>query len=864
MKMNYYKRRIFHESLPLRLSVLFLIVLIGVWNIILSLVMLPDDIKSHSGNLNVYESILSGLMIFFYLVSTFKSFQNESKIMFNLHYSLIILTFLCYTACQGLETYYMTKDQVESNSREKWFYGLMRNRNEAWVVIVFEILTPSWVLRILYPLTKWVVMLVIYYNEDLDYKFLIWQGFASYMVFICIGWKIKSYGEWKNFVKKSNAEAWDGVHMHLLNKLPHAIAIVDEKHDVVYSNDSFRSVCQNNITKLARNLCNIRRTDVPSDSEKTNDASVTLKTLRIPEKRQKATQFEEEDALGIGRTERKEMIEGSLDLKSILENVMTSISKGTAKSDEYSVYSGQISKNESSRDKVLSFEIKVGPLLEFGKVILILSDTTGRDHAISLEAANSYKDKLLATVSHDLRAPINGGLAFIENVIHHEDVGQSIIDEYLVPAQRSMRFLLHLVNDILDFSQINAQKLRLSFEELSIVETVKTCYHLVEMQAASKGINFKLNLDDRLPKTFTTDHNRLSQIIINLLSNAIKFTSKGEIVMTATRISESFIEIKVCDTGIGIKEEDQKKLFQDFTRISYEQKGMNTQGVGLGLSIANNLAQKLGPGKRGGINVASEYGKGTKFSFWLDDKSQGGSYEGDFGTFKNIQRFRSSSKYMNLNSLDQEENFTYNKIDEVDLLNVKSLAPSPNISSMSINRYEFSPSHVKEKQVKLLPTPAPVIYKKSKPRILVVDDNPLNVLAMECMLGQQGLIIEKAFNGEEAISKILHNQNVKDLKTSIESTTDYKILEKTKPGDIYKLIFMDYEMPVLNGIETTKRLLDMMESSEIKFIPIIGCTAHDETEKMEECFASGMADVINKPPQRQQLLNLVRKYVNLN
>jgi len=288
----------------------------------------------------------------------------------------------------------------------------------------------------------------------------------------------------------------------------------------------------------------------------------------------------------------------------------------------------------------------MGPLLGFGKAILILTDITQHNLAMSLEAANRYKDQLLATVSHDLRAPINGGVSLIENSIEHPEVPEFIKEQFLIPAQRSCKFLLHLVNDILDFSQINARKLRMCFEKQSLVETLKECYKLIEIQTKEKGIAFSLVLSPDLPTKFSTDHNRLSQIILNLLTNAIKFTSKGEVKLIAEAVSDSVVKIKVSDTGIGIKQEDLSKLFKNFTRInSVRQNSVNKRGVGLGLAIANKLAKILGAQtQRKGIQVSSVYGKGTDFWFFIE------SMKLETNTFKKFRdesftKHKNSSKF---------------------------------------------------------------------------------------------------------------------------------------------------------------------------------------------------------------------------
>jgi len=179
-----------------------------------------------------------------------------------------------------------------------------------------------------------------------------------------------------------------------------------------------------------------------------------------------------------------------------------------------------------------------------------------------LETNNQYKDKLLASVSHELRTPLNGNLTLMEIAMSLDKIPSSVKGQFLVPAYRSGKLLDHIINDILDYSQINVGKLRMIFEELSIQKTLENCIQLMEIQAKAKGLELSLSIDKKVPAFLTTDHNRVRQIVLNLLSNAIKFTFKGEVRVKAEMVQENQIKISVCDTGIGIQEENLKKLLQ--------------------------------------------------------------------------------------------------------------------------------------------------------------------------------------------------------------------------------------------------------------------------------------------------------------
>jgi len=157
--------------------------------------------------------------------------------------------------------------------------------------------------------------------------------------------------------------------------------------------------------------------------------------------------------------------------------------------------------------------------------------------------------------------------------------------------------LLHLINDIIDMLQIREKKLRLVFQPENLHETLKNTGQLVEIPAKKKNIDFKVELDSALPENFNADHLRLSQIVLNLLTNAIKFTKEGMVKLKAVPIEHtSWVKIVVEDSGIGITQENQNRLFTNYTRIEFEgRQEINPTGVGLGLNIASNLAELLAP-----------------------------------------------------------------------------------------------------------------------------------------------------------------------------------------------------------------------------------------------------------------------------
>lgn len=830
---RFYQQQLFDRTKPLKKAMCYLALLMFVCDIIETQLVFPKDLTDSDHNFTRYVKVFGYSASFLcYYISIFKIFESNKRSVFRIRYFFIFLSVLLFSMGQFFDSYYKYLVRIQADADDKWIYTIIRAKNDVWVILFMDILIPIWYLKLIVPTISWMSLIIAYLKGGFKNTYVIWVTFAFCTAYLTCIWGVKAYTSWKAFLTNSNSEAWNGVHKYILDKFPDPIAIIDSESTVLYSNLNFEALCENDVNKLSERVTNVKKAQATSQGNITiNQETTTLRSK--PE-------------------DTKTSPELPLTFSKLLEDIMDSIKQGTTKSDDYIVFDAKISStNALATSQLRSYEIKIGPLLEHGKAILVLTDVTQRDLAISLQAANLYKDKLLATVSHDLRAPIMGSLIFIENSIQHNSVPDFIKEQNLIPAQKSCKFLLHLVNDILDFAQINAKKLRLSFENSSLIETIRNCHQLIEMQATKKGLSLVIELDYCLPDKFITDHNRLSQILINLLTNAIKFTLQGEIRISATALSRSLVEIKVSDTGIGIKPEDQSKLFQEFARIEYDQKDINTRGIGLGLVIANQFAKKLGlKEQKHGISFISTYGKGTTFSFVIENKIpqiRKGSKNSE-----SFQKDKSVDISCILNISDKEEDFLCHKIDE----------------SESV-RHSHRQPYVKNETLKLLSninseisSPAFEDKKRIRDKILIVDDNPLNVLAFESILNAYGIPNDSAYNGEQAILKVLHDDAVKDSEDLSTVLLQYTKNNSSPNHQFsnYKMILMDYEMPGMNGIEATKKLTVMMQNNEIKWIPIIGCSGHTEQEFIEECKKSGMAEVISKPPKREELIDIIEKY----
>ncbi len=225
-------------------------------------------------------------------------------------------------------------------------------------------------------------------------------------------------------------------------------------------------------------------------------------------------------------------------------------------------------------------------------------------------AAVSSKDKYLAKMSHEIRTPINSVLGMNE-MIQREAKDENIL-AYAADIETGGKMLLSLVNDILDLSKIEADKMEIIPVEYQVRNLIRDCYVIINSRAREKNLDLYFDIDVNLPDTLYGDDIRIRQIIINLLTNAVKYTDKGQVTlcMSGEESEGSFIlKIAVKDTGHGIRKEDQEKIFENFQRID-EKKNRNVEGIGLGLLITKQLTDLM----HGKLVVESVYELGSCFS----------------------------------------------------------------------------------------------------------------------------------------------------------------------------------------------------------------------------------------------------------
>jgi two-component system sensor histidine kinase ChiS len=415
----------------------------------------------------------------------------------------------------------------------------------------------------------------------------------------------------------------------------------------------------------------------------------------------------------------------------------------------------------------------------------------------ALQRMDKLKDEFLANTSHELRTPLNGIIGIAESIIDGAAgplTPPQVANLSLVVS--SGRRLAHLVNDLLDFSKLKHKNIELQIKPVGMREITEVVLTLSQPLIGKKPLQLINKISAEIPPV-AADENRVQQILHNLVGNAIKFTEAGVVEVSATVVG-NYLEITVSDTGIGIQADKLDRIFESFEQadgsISREY-----GGAGLGLAVTKQLVQLHG----GEIRVESELGKGSHFTFTLP-LSEG----------LQVGRLKvECSEALKLGRLNGETS------QELKFQDSEVVTDNPNLQLTNLQPLNLQPS---------TPTGS---YK-----ILIVDDEPVNLQVLVNHLSLQNYAITQASNGMEALA-VMQNSFKPDL------------------------ILLDVMMPQMTGYEVCQKIREQFPANEL---PVVFLTARNQVSDLVEGLDSGANDYLTKPIYKNELLARIKTHIHLS
>lgn len=507
------------------------------------------------------------------------------------------------------------------------------------------------------------------------------------------------------------------------------------------------------------------------------------------------------------------------------------------------------------------------------------------------EVATKAKSLFLANMSHEIRTPLNG-IVGMADILKSTSLTEEQM-EYLNIIMTSSESLLQIINDILDFSKIEAGKVELESIQISIEEIISNVANLLITKTEKKGVELITYVDKSVPKYLKGDPIRIQQVVLNLVNNAVKFTQEGEVLIRAGAIEvnedQANIKIEVIDTGIGISKENQKRLFKSFSQAD-NSTTRKFGGTGLGLAISKKLVEQMkgnigivseeGKGSNFYFNIILDtcdeeipeenFDNNTNIKVLgiddnltvckvLDKYLEFGNYDKlvinePEKTIDTLIKAGKSGKPFNVTLIDyimpgingiklareikKENSLTdtklvlltsvaKSKIDEEDLDNLFEATISKPVRFNTLtgtikkalqNSVSAKSEQKTEGKRKLLDI-----------KVLIVDDNKINLTVGQTIVSRFAKYITTALNGKEALDLIDKND--------------------------YDVVFMDVSMPEIDGLEATRILRKKGNN-----ILVIAMTANARQEDVNICLSAGMDDFISKPYKMEEIANILYKY----
>lgn len=511
----------------------------------------------------------------------------------------------------------------------------------------------------------------------------------------------------------------------------------------------------------------------------------------------------------------------------------------------------------------------------------VLSDMAYKGHLLymgnkEVEMVSKMKSDFLANMSHEIRTPMNAVIGMAEMALREEMTPEA--RDYIRQIKSSGQALLTIINDILDFSKIESGKMDITEDAYEPMSLMNDMVNIIMTRIGKKDVEFILDVPAGLPMELYGDMIRIKQIIVNLMNNAVKFTEHGQVRLRLeyTYLEEDVIELQVAvmDTGYGIKPQDKDKLFRSFQQLD-SKRNRNIEGTGLGLAICKQLLALMG----GDIQVESEYGKGSTFSFRIPQRVVKGEpsilpvKEETHALLLVANRYVKEQLKKDMEQLGVDYHWLENEreLEQWEIADNSYFFVEQSLFTDYVQRFlkknerlvgvlmvnfhsamQYAISNLRVAKKPLYPLNLASIlsgeqieddldredgdgfgFIAPEAEILIVDDNAINLTVAEGLLEPLQMRVDTALSGKEAISRVSQKN--------------------------YDLIFMDHMMPEVDGVETTHIIRRFYD--EYAEVPIIALTANAVSGTKEFFLKEGMNDFVAKPIEVKVIVAKLRRWL---
>lgn len=546
-----------------------------------------------------------------------------------------------------------------------------------------------------------------------------------------------------------------------------------------------------------------------------------------------------------------------------------------------------------------NMKIKTVLLDDLHKYFIITFELANlREQVEELKKKVESNKRLFCSFSHELKTPINGALPILEMV--HTVISQDTKTSSLLEISiGSIKLLHNTIDNILNFYLFESDQCFINLSYFLINDLIDEVKSIISPMSFVKNLIFHISMDETLTEIrISSDYEKLRQILLNLLTNAVQFTQEGTIKLNIDLLctSPTKLRFSIKDTGIGIEPHKKNKLLLKLNEDP-DDNNINTTGSCFGLTVCQRIIYLLGGD---GLEIQSQLGEGSNFEFSIEagasnqgesaismitspklstnpvansyvdlatkakyntalieekkcshvKTSRMTSYKSKVSSWFEKEHHKSASMKLSFKNDFEEKLHQHNFNDMVklkenfedqELPRINKTESMENVGLGYLKKIKTFESSVKYSSIQ--PSFENPEKKCQCEDVLAVDDDAFNLLSIEMILNQFNLSCLKVMSGKEAIERLTYN-NCLDPKCKR-----------------YKLIFMDYQMPIMDGIQTTNEIMKLIKDKKISHVPIIGCTAFISKDQVLNCLNVGMKDVIFKPLTKNLIKNIIEEWI---